>query len=140
MKITTPRGCIYQKKTKNGQIKAVLKWNEGFSQKWNNKYSRAQSFVDSEVLRLSDKYTPFQSGFLKKSGILGTEIGSGTVEWISPYSRYLYYGKVMIGKAPKKVTDIDLVYVGGPQRGSFWFERMKIDHKQEIIDGARRRM
>ena len=136
MKITTPRGCVYH--TKSG--KAVLKWNPDFSRKWNNKYTNAQKFVDSEVLRLSDKYIPFKTGFLKKSGILGTDIGSGTVEWIAPYARYLYYGKVMVGKAPKKVTDIDLVYIGGPQRGSFWFERMKIDHKQEIINGAKRRM
>lgn len=136
MKITTPRGCIYN--TKTG--KAVLKWNQDFAKRWNNKYTNAQKFVDSEVLRLSDKYIPFKTGFLKKSGILGTDIGSGTVEWIAPYARYLYYGKVMVGKAPKKVTDIDLAYAGEPQKGSFWFERMKIDHKQEIIDGAKRRM
>lgn len=45
----------------------------------------------------------------------------------------------MEGKAPKKVTDRDLVYNGGPQRGALWFERMKVDHKKEILDGARRR-
>lgn len=136
MKVQTPKGCIFH--NKNGKVE--LKWNQNFANKWNNKYTNAQKFVDSEVLRLSDKYTPFRVGFLKKSGILGTDIGNGEVQWIAPYARYQYYGKVMIGKAPKKATDIDLVYVGGPQRGSYWFERMKIDHKQEIIDGAKRRM
>ncbi|MNV62286.1 hypothetical protein D3C71_1548270 [compost metagenome] len=90
------------------------------------------------MLRLSDKYTPFSSGFLKKSGILGTVKGSGNIEYLAPYARYLYYGKVMVGPAPKQVTDRDLVYTGGPMRGSFWFERMKVDHKQEILNGARR--
>lgn len=136
MKIDTPRGSIFH--NKNGKV--TIKWNEGFSNKWNNKYSNAQKFVDSEVLRLSDKYTPFQTGSLKKSGILGTDIGSGTVEWIAPYARYQYYGKVMVGRPPKKVTDKDLRYNGEPQRGSYWFERMKIDHKKEIIEGANRRM
>lgn len=119
---------------------ATLQWNPNFVNNWDNKYSNAQKFVDSEVLRLSDKYTPFQTGFLKKSGILGTDIGSGEVQWIAPYARYQYYGKAMEGKPPKKVTDRDLQYNGAPQRGAFWFERMKVDHKQEILDGARRRM
>lgn len=70
MKIETPRGTIFH--NQNGKVE--LKWNSNFSTKWNNKYTNAQAFVDSEVLRLSDKYTPFQTGFLKKSGILGTEV------------------------------------------------------------------
>ena len=132
MKINVPENL------KNGN--ATLQWNPNFANNWGNKYSNAQKFVDSEVLRLSDKYTPFQTGFLKKSGILGTDIGSGEVQWIAPYTRYQYYGKAMEGKPPKKVTDRDLQYNGAPQRGALWFERMKVDHKQEILDGARRRM
>ena len=38
---------------------------------------RVQKIVDSEVLRRSDPYVPFKTGYLKSSGIRGTKIGSG---------------------------------------------------------------
>ena len=77
-----------------------------------------------------------QSGMLKKLGILGTVPGSGEVVWNGPYARYLYYGKVMVGRAPKKLTDTDLTFHGAPKRGAFWFERMKVDKKDQILKGA----
>ncbi len=134
MKIETPRGTVI--KTKNG--KAKLTWNPNFQDKWEGRYTEAQKFVDSEVLRLSDPYIPMQSGMLKKSGILGTTIGSGEVVWNAPYARYLYYGKVMVGRAPKVVTARNLAYHGSPMRGSFWFERMKKERLSAILEGARR--
>lgn len=138
MKIQTPRGRIIEVQTKGGKQKVVLEWNPNFQSKWNGKFSRAQKYVDNEVLRLSDKYTPFKTGFLKKSGALGTEIGSGEVQYIAPYSRYQYYGKVMVGRPPKQVTNKNLQYTGAPQRGAKWFEVMKVNHKEDIFRGARR--
>lgn len=134
MYIQTPRGKIIR--TSNGKVE--LKWNTNFQPKWEGKFTRIQKYVDSEVLRLSDKYVPFQTGMLKKSGILGTVIGSGEVQYIAPYARYQYYGKVMTGSPPKQTTDKDLTYNGAPQRGAYWFERMKVDHKSNILNGARR--
>ena len=99
---------------------------------------KVQRFIDSEVLRLSDPYTPMQQGSLIKSGIMGTVIGSGDVIYNAPYARYLYYGKVMVGRAPKTLTDKPLTFHGAPKRGSKWFERMKADHKNEILEGAKR--
>lgn len=96
----------------------------------------AQKFIDSEVLRLSAPYVPFQTGALNRSGITGTDIGSGEVVYNTPYARYLYYGKLMVGPAPKRLTEIPLSYNGAPKRGAMWFERMKTDHKREILDGA----
>ncbi len=75
---------------------------------------------------------------LKKSGILGTVIGSGEVVWNAPYAHYHYYGKLRVGRAPKILTNIDLKHHGAPMRGKFWFERMKADKKAQILDGARR--
>ena len=97
-----------------------------------------QKFIDSEVLRLSDPYVPFDTGNLKKSGQRATEIGSGIVSYNAPYARYQYYGRVMAGAPPKRVTDIPLKYQGAPMRGKLWFERMKEDHKAEILRGARK--
>jgi len=111
-----------------------LQWAKDFQPKWQGRYSRAQMFVDSEVLRLSSPYIPFQSGMLEKSGILGTTIGSGEVVWNAPYARYLYYGKVMVGRAPKVLTARKLTYHGAPMRGAFWFERMKKDKGKQILD------
>ncbi|MCQ5130298.1 minor capsid protein [Butyricicoccus faecihominis] len=147
MKIETPRGTVFH--TKDGKT-ARLVWNPGFQDTWQGRYDRAQMFVDNEVLRRSDPLIPFQTGMLKKSGILGTIIGSGEVEWIAPYARYLYYGKVygpniprsdggfFSPTAPKKPTGKEIKFHGAPMRGAFWFERMKSAHKQDILAGARR--
>ena len=108
---------------------------------------RVQQYIDSEVLRLSDPYLPFQSGGLKQAGIRGTNIGSGFVVWNNPYARFLYYGKVMVGPSgspwakhgeKKHLTDKKLTYQGAAKRGSYWFERMKAAHRKEILKGAAR--
>jgi len=95
-----------------------------------------QKFIDNEVLKRCSKYIPFRTGALMNMGIIGTVIGSGEVAWIGVKPRYLYYGKVMVGPPPKTVTDRDLTYYGGPQRGAFWFERMKAAEGEEIVKGA----
>lgn len=134
MRIETPRGAVFNVK---GQ-QAKLEWNLGFVDRWSGRYDLAQMFVDSEVLRLTDPYTPFQTGLLKKSGILGTIPGQGEVVWNAPYARYQYYGKLMVGRAPKELTEVNLQHVGAPMRGAFWFERMKRDKINQILDGARK--
>jgi hypothetical protein len=121
-RIETPRGEIVI--TPGG--KAELKWSASFRPKWQRNYSAAQKFVDSEILRLSEPYTPFQTGMLVKSGDLGTKVGSGTVQWIAPYARAQYYAK----RKPGSET--------GPLRGPYWFERMKAVYGRRIITGARR--
>ncbi len=132
MKIETPRGKVI--KTKAGNVR--LKWNPDFVPNWESSFDKAQIYIDNEVLRLSEPYIPMQSGMLKKLGILGTVPGSGEVVWNGPYARYLYYGKLMVGRAPKKLTDKNLTYHGAPKRGAFWFERMKADKRGQILRGA----
>jgi hypothetical protein len=121
--IETPRGKIIL--TEAG-TKAELVFNPGFQAKWQGRYSDAQKFVDSEVLRLCEPYTPLLTGMLVKSGILGTEIGSGLVQWIAPYAHAQYYGK----RKPGSQT--------GALRGPYWFRRMNEVKGQRIIEGARR--
>jgi hypothetical protein len=120
--IKTPRGSIVI--GKNG--KAELVWNTNFKPKWQGRFTNAQKFVDSEVLRLSEPFTPLLSSMLIKSGTLGTEIGSGVVQWIAPYSRRQYYSP----RKPGSQT--------GPFRGPFWFHRMKAIWKTRILDGAKK--
>ena len=134
--VETPRGKIIQTKSNNGTIVAELKWKPGFGSEYSAKYNQAQSFVDSEVLRLCDPLTPMRSKALILSGTLATDVGSGLVQYNAPYARYHYYGKLMVGPAPKKLTDIDLTYEGAPQRGALWFERMKANDAKSILKGA----
>ncbi len=93
------------------------------------KGGKVQKFIDSECIRHMDKYTPFQTGFLKRSVILGSVIGSGILRHIAPYSRSVYYNNAGRG--------IEGTARGG-KRGRKWFEVMKTFHLSEIIEGAKK--
>lgn len=123
IQIETPRGAVFV--GPNG--KAELKFNSNFAPKWIKRYTNAQKFVDSEVLRQSEPFTPLLTSMLIKSGILGTDIGSGKVSWIAPYARWQYYR----GRRPGTQQ-------AGPLRGRFWFERMKAVRGDKIIKGAKK--
>lgn len=110
-------------------------------------YGRTQKFIDQECIRLMDPYTPRLNGVLIKSAILGTKIGSGIVNQNAPYSRYHYYGKLMVSSTTgsawshgesKVLTEKDMKYNGEPMRGPYWFERMKADKKEQILRGAQK--
>ena len=114
---------------------------------------KVQKFIDSEVIRLCDPKVPFATGVLKHSAITASVIGQGMVVYATPYARYLYYGEVYGPNIPifeagelagfwsppgqkKHPTGRRLTYNGAPERGSFWFERMKAERGEEIIRGA----
>lgn len=86
---------------------------------------RVQQFVDSETMRKSSPYVPFDTGMLHDSTIRHTKVGSGEVVWRTPYARRMYYNP-------------QYNFQGAPQRGAKWFERMKAQHKDEILRGAAR--
>lgn len=86
-----------------------------------SRVKKVQRFVDSEVLRRCDPLVPFKSGSLKKSGRQGTKVGSGQVRYIAPYARHQYYnGRVSV------------------TRGRKWFQRMKSEQGQAILEAAQR--
>lgn len=119
-RIETPRGELYQTKSKNGTVKVELKWNEGFGPQKSKAFSNSQEFVDSECLRHMDPLTPRRSGYMIKSAQLGTTIGSGEIEYLSPYARRQYYENSG----------------GNGNRGKLWFERMKTSKGEVIRKGA----
>lgn len=84
---------------------------------------KVQKYIDSEVLRLTDKYVPMDTGKLKESGIRNTKIGSGEVVYRTPYARRMYYNP-------------QYNFSGAPMRGAYFFERSKIDNKKTILNGA----
>lgn len=114
---------------------------------------KVQKFIDSEVIRLCDPKVPFRTGVLKHSAITASAIGQGLVVYATPYARYLYYGEVYGPNIPifeagelagfwsppgqkKHPTGRLLTYNGAPERGAFWFERMKAEHGGDILRGA----
>lgn len=117
--ITNPRGTIIS--SKNGQ--ATLSWNPNFASQRNEQFKKKQMFVDSEVLRRCSPRVPFRTGMLEKSGILGTVVGSGEVNYIAPYAAHQYYDTA-------EVRPYDA------NRGAKWFERMKTAEKEDIFRGA----
>ncbi len=119
--IKTPRGTISV--GPNGT--ARLEWNPGFGPEYTGVFNRKQAFVDSEVLRYCSPLVPFQTGTLEHSGTLGTDVGSGVVEYIAPYSRHQYYET-----ADSRPYDAN--------RGAHWFERMKAAHKKDIEAGVQK--
>ena len=97
-----------------------------------NKTGNVQRFVTSTINRRITRYMPF------RAGVLATKlkyIKSPTeIEVLGPYARYQYYGKVMVGKAPKTVTDRDLKYdkTENPQAGPFWDKRLMAAEGRQI--------
>jgi hypothetical protein len=120
-RIETPRGTIIQ--TDAGT--ATLEWNPGFGPRASGRFNAAQEFIDSEVLRACSSRVPFQTGFLQKSGILGSEIGSGELSYLAPYAGIQYYRT-----APSRSYDAN--------RGGMWFERAKAAEGRRILAGAAR--
>ncbi len=130
-------------------MKITLEWNRNFRSITNDKFQKAQKFVDSECLRLMVPYTPALNNMMYKTATEGTVIGSGKIVYTAPHARYQYYGKLMVSsvtgspyakQGEKKVlTDKDLTYntFRHPNAGKLWFERMKKDHKSEILKGAK---
>ena len=85
---------------------------------------RVQQFIDTECLRLSAPKVPKDTGALIESGNINTIIGSGQLEYRTPYARRWYY--------------MPANFQGAPERGNYWFERMKQQHREQILKGAQK--
>lgn len=114
---------------------------------------RVQTVVDEAVLRYCAPKVPFDTGYLIRSALQASAIGEGLIVYATPYARYLYYGEIYGPNFPlfeggelagfrspagqkKHPTGRPLTYRGAPERGAFWFERMKAEHKDDIVQEA----
>ncbi len=119
---------------------------------------KVQQTIDKSVIDWCLQYCPWETGSLAKSAYGATVIGSGKVRYPGPYARYLYYGEVYGPNIPvyeddtgiptrffsrkgqkKHPTGRALHYNTdtNPLAGSYWFERMKADHKADILREAK---
>lgn len=96
-----------------------LRWDGNFAAARNAMLLRKQKIVDSEVLRYCAPLIPFRTGALTRSGTIGTVIGSGNVQYTTPYARFQYYQTAQSRSYDRR-------------RGAKWFERMKTAHKTDI--------
>lgn len=85
---------------------------------------RVQQFIDTECLRLCQPKVPKRENILIESGNINTKIGSGELEYRTPYARRWYY--------------MPAQFQGAPERGNYWFERMKQQYKDQILKGAQK--
>ena len=85
---------------------------------------RVQQFIDNECLKLCAPKVPKDSNALIKSGEIHTKIGSGQLEYRTHYARRWYY--------------MPAQFQGAPERGNYWFERMKQQYKEQILAGAKK--
>lgn len=119
---------------------------------------KVQQVIDKAVIDFNLQYVPWETGTLGKSAYTATQIGSGKVVYPGPYARYLYYGEVYGPNIPvfedgsgeptrffsppgqkKHPTGRELQYAKdlNPLAGSYWLERMKADHLNDIIQEAK---
>lgn len=117
-----------------------------------------QKVIDKAVIDYCIPYCPFDTGVLASSPYSATVIGSGVVVYPGPYARYLYYGEVYGPNIPvfeddsgvptryfsppgqkKHPTGRQLHFKTdqNPLAGAFWFERMKADRIDDILEEAR---
>lgn len=142
-------------------IKARFDWagaGELLRQKNLEKGGLVQQTIDKSVIDWCHQYCPNDSGGLADSAYSATAIGSGRVVYPGPAARYLYYGEVMGPNIPvfeddsgeptrffsppgqeKHLTGRELQFNTdkSPLAGAFWFERMKADHTNDILEEAK---
>lgn len=93
--------------------------------RFDQRFQRAQKYLDSEVLRCSAPYVPMRDGNLMKSGTLGTKLGSGQVIYNAPYAKKMYYGLNYHFSKDKH-----------PQACAQWFEKAKATSKDDWMNGV----
>lgn len=138
-----------------GNIRTDIDFDKILEKKGLGDHGDAQKALDSEVIRLMQPYIPMDSGTLAGAFSL-TDIGSGVIVQNTPYARYLYYGELYVDpitgkgafhdpqtgrfwsrpKVQKVASGRPLNYNTNqhPMAGARWFERMKADHKQDLIN------
>lgn len=70
---------------------------------------------------------PFDHHTLIESSQIQTQIGSGELTWNTPGARRLYYHPEYNFSKEKNAD-----------AGGYWFERMKEQYKEQILEGAQK--
>lgn len=117
---------------------------------------RVQRTIDGLCITYMQEFTPFQSGILEAAPII---VEPGHIVQDTPYARYQYYGELYVDPKTQKGAfykesygfwsrpNVNKVPSGKPlhyntkahpKAGPKWFERMKVEYKDDIIRQAQR--
>ena len=121
---------------------------------------KVQQVIDNLIIAYDEDYCPWDTGYLAASARTATVIGSGLVTYPGPYAHYQYYGEVYGPNIPvfddsgsgeptgwfsipnqkKHPTGRELQYDTSVNAlaGPYWFERMKADHVDDIVEEAQK--
>ena len=121
-----------------------------------NKGGRIQHIINEAVIRECRPYVPASPDRVLE-GSVKSDVENGQVIWDTPYAHYQYMG-IVYGPnipiiqdgilmrwfsppgRPKSPTDRELTYDTRQNHlaGSHWFERMKADHLNDILEEAQK--
>lgn len=111
------------------------------------KQQKALRMLKSEIAKDTEPYVPMRDGMLRRSVTTSLRTNDPKLIWARPYAKFLYYGKVMIGRITKRawarkgetkiVTGKDLTY-SQPGTGPNWFNRSKKVNLQKWLKVARK--
>lgn len=108
---------------------------------------RVQRIFTLLCVKEMDAYVPMQQGVLKNTRVIGAD----SVTYNTPYSRNMYYGKVMVDPVTKAagfmtsqgwrsrkgvrkvVSTREYQYHGAPKRGKLWDKRMWAEKKYKVV-------
>ena len=106
--------------------------NADFANQAESLFTKKQRYVDQEVVRLMEPYTPKRTGTKIDIGASATLFGTGVIRYHSSIARRNYYMNKGTGKGGMNAKS------NRGMRGKMWFERMKADHRSEILKGAQK--
>lgn len=123
-------------------MKAVIGYVQPQQLKFRVAGKKAQDFwINSIVIPRMKKYMPARDKQEpeKQLTIAGSTHKDGIVTIKGPQMRYLYEGKVMVGK-PKRAIDVDLKYTTtiNRQAGPFWDRRL-IQNEMDAMEAEMKR-
>ena len=113
-----------------------LQMNPDFTVKSENQFRQAQNYVDKEVIRRLEDYTPISmdKGYNRRLKKVIPFTGKGKMS----KSHKVESPGVIINTEPTARKEY---YTNkgfsGKNRGKFWLERMKADHKEDILKGIK---
>ena len=103
--------------------------------------------LKSEISKDVEPYVPMRDGMLRRSVTASLRTNTPKLIWFSAYAKFLYYGKVMVGRITKRpwarkgetkiVTGKDLTY-SQPGTGPNWFNRSKRVNLQKWLKVAKK--
>ena len=102
-------------------MKVTVEWDlKKTGQKIERRLDNSQKFIDFQIIKDSNFYCPEDVGTLQDSALLASDIGSGVLEWNTPYAQPMYYGEGFNFSKDKN-----------PNAQAKWFEAAKAAKKKE---------